>query len=183
VDAGKIRHVGVSNYSVGQLEEFAAARPVETVQPAFHLFRREIEDDLLPYTREHGVGVLIYGPLAHGLLTGTMTPAQTFAADDWRSQSALFRGDTLRRNLDVVAQLERFASERGCSISQLAVAWTLARPGVDVAIVGSRSIKHIEESVGALGVALTDADLAEIDGIMDAAVPVGGPSPEGGTQP
>jgi aryl-alcohol dehydrogenase-like predicted oxidoreductase len=175
---GKIRHVGVSNYSADQMAEFARTRPVETLQPPYHLFRREIEADVLPYSREHDIGVLVYGPLAHGLLTGALDENATFPPDDWRSQSPLFQGDTLRRNVEKVRELERFARERGHSVSQLAIAWTLARPGVDVAIVGSRRAAHIEDSLAALDLRLSGEDLAAIDRIMTGAVAVGGPSPE-----
>jgi hypothetical protein len=177
VDEGKIRHVGVSNYSVAQIAEFARTRPVETLQPPYHLFRRDIEADIGP-AHEHDIGVLVYGPLAHGLLTGAMDEHTTFAADDWRSRSPLFAGDTFRRNLQTVRELERWAAERGHTVSQLAIAWTLAHPAVDVAIVGARRPAHIEDSVGAADVELTAEDLAEIDQIMAGAVTVAGPSPE-----
>jgi aryl-alcohol dehydrogenase-like predicted oxidoreductase len=178
VDEGKIRHVGVSNFDAAQMTEFARTRPVETLQPPYHLFRREIEADLLPYAQEHDVGVLVYGPLAHGLLTGSMREDTRFASDDWRSQSPMFQGDSYRRNLATVGELERFAEERGHTVSQLAIAWTLAQPAVHVAIVGSRRAAHIEESVQALEVELGDDDLAEIESIMAGAVRVAGPSPE-----
>ena len=102
---GKIGHVGVSNYDAKQMAEFAETLPVETLQPPYHLFRREIEDDVLPYSREHNIGVLVYGPLAHGLLTGTLTENTTFTDDDWRSKSAVFTGDTYRDNLLAVRAL------------------------------------------------------------------------------
>jgi aryl-alcohol dehydrogenase-like predicted oxidoreductase len=178
VDEGKIRHVGVSNYSTSQMAEFARNRPVETLQPAYHLFRREIEDDIAPYVLEHDIGVLAYGPLAHGLLAGAMDENTTFADDDWRSRSPLFRGGTFRRNLQTVSELNRFAQERGHTVGQLAIAWTLAHPAVDVAIVGSRRAAHIEDSVGAAEFELSEDDLDEIDRIMAAAVMVAGPSPE-----
>jgi aryl-alcohol dehydrogenase-like predicted oxidoreductase len=178
VDEGKIRHVGVSNYSVAQIAQFARTRPVETLQPPYHLFRRDIEADIGPYALEHDIGVLVYGPLAHGLLTGAMDEHTTFAADDWRSRSPLFAGETFRRNLRTVGELERWAAERGHTVSQLAIAWTLAHPPVDVAIVGARRPAHIEDSVGAADVELTAEDLAEIDQIMAGAVTVAGPSPE-----
>ena len=179
VDEGKIRHVGVSNYSTTEMAAFARARPVETLQPAYHLFRPEIEADIAPYALEHDIGVLIYGPLAHGLLSGTMDEDTTFAEDDWRRQSPLFHGDAFRRNLETVRELDGFARERGRSVSQLAIAWTLANPAVDVAIVGARRATHIEGSVGAADFDLSEDDLAEIDRIMAGAVTVAGPSPEG----
>jgi aryl-alcohol dehydrogenase-like predicted oxidoreductase len=178
VDEGKIRHVGVSNYSVAQMAQFARTRPVETLQPAYHLFRREIEADVAPCAVEHDIGVLVYGPLAHGLLTGTMDEQTTFAAGDWRRQSPLFQGETFRRNLRIVRELERWAVERGHTVSQLAIAWTLAHPAVDVAIVGARRASHIADSIGAVDVELTGDDLAQLDQIMAGAVTVAGPSPE-----
>ena len=179
VEEGKIRHVGVSNFDAAQIAEFARTRPVETLQPPYHLFRREIEHEVLPYCREHDIGVLAYGPLAHGLLTGALDESTTFASDDWRSQSPLFQGETFRRNLATVRELARLAADQHeCTVGQLAIAWTLANPAVHAAIVGSRRPAHIEESLGALQVELSDQDLARIDEIMAGAVVVGGPSPE-----
>jgi aryl-alcohol dehydrogenase-like predicted oxidoreductase len=178
VAEGKIGHVGVSNYSAEQMAEFSETLPVETVQPPYHLFRREIEDDVLPYSEANNVGVLVYGPLAHGLLGGTLTENPTFASDDWRSKSAVFTGDTYRRNLAAVRALEKLAADRGMTVSQLAIAWTLANPAVHVAIVGARRANHIEESIASVEFSLSSADLAEIDKIMATATPVAGPSPE-----
>jgi aryl-alcohol dehydrogenase-like predicted oxidoreductase len=179
VDEGLIRHAGVSNFDVAQIEEFAQTRPVETVQSPYHLFRREIEAELLPYAQEHDVGVLAYGPLAHGLLTGTMDAATSFADNDWRSGSPVFQGSDFQRNLEVVDRLQRFAAdELGCSVAQLAVAWTLANPAVDAAIVGARHPDHIEDTLAAAELSLGEADLAEIGRIMSSSVAVGGPFPE-----
>jgi aryl-alcohol dehydrogenase-like predicted oxidoreductase len=178
VDEGKIRHLGVSNFSVEQMAEFARTRRVETLQPPYAMFRREIEADVLPYAQEHNLGVLVYGPLAHGLLTGAMDPQTEFGEDDWRSLSPVFNGDDFKHHLGIVEQLKHFAQERGHSISQLAIAWTLAHPAVHVAIVGSRSASHIEESIGALELRLTDEDVAEIETILARAVPVVGPTPD-----
>jgi aryl-alcohol dehydrogenase-like predicted oxidoreductase len=179
VDEGKVRHVGVSNFDAAQMGEFARTRPVETLQPPYHLFRRDIEAEVLPYSREHDIGVLIYGPLAHGLLTGALDEDTQFAPDDWRSGAPFFKGDAYRRNLEVVRKLGRFASEQlGASVSQLAIAWTLANPAVHVAIVGARHPGHIEDSVAAANLSLSDADLVEIDGIIADSVPLSGPSPE-----
>jgi aryl-alcohol dehydrogenase-like predicted oxidoreductase len=179
VAEGKIDHVGVSNYDAQQMAEFAKTLPVETLQPPYHLFRREIEDEVLPYSREHNIGVLVYGPLAHGLLTGALTENTTFASDDWRSNTAMFTGDTYRHNLAVVRALDKFAADRGMTISQLAIAWTLANSAVQVAIVGARQAKHVQDSLAAADLSLSTADLAAIDNIMASATPVAGPSPEG----
>jgi aryl-alcohol dehydrogenase-like predicted oxidoreductase len=179
ITEGKIGHVGVSNFNAAQMQEFGETLPVETLQPPYHLFRREIEDDILPYCRDNNIGVLVYGPLAHGLLTGTLNAHTPFADDDWRATSSVFRGDTYRRNLATVRALVIFAAERDITVSQLAIAWTLANPAVHVAIVGARQPAHIEDSLRAAEISLSDADLEEIDKIMTSATPVAGPSPEG----
>ncbi|NKQ58564.1 aldo/keto reductase [Amycolatopsis sp. K13G38] len=179
VDEGKIRHVGVSNYNAAQLADFDRTRPVETLQPPYHLFRRAIEEDPLPYCREHDIGVLVYSPLGSGLLTGTLKPDATFEDGDWRSKSSAFQGENLRRNVEVVEELKQFAAAKGVTVSQLAIAWTLHQPGVHVAIVGARRAKNIEDSLGAADVDLSAADLAEIERITARGVQVSGASPEG----
>jgi aryl-alcohol dehydrogenase-like predicted oxidoreductase len=182
VREGKIRHVGVSNYSAEQMAELSKTLPVETLQPPYHLFAREVEDDQLPWCFENDVGVLVYSPLAHGLLTGGIAEDTEFAADDWRSGSPMFQREALHQNLEVVRRLGEVADEVGCTLSRLAIAWTLANPAVDVAIVGSRRPEHIEEAVGALDVDLDERELQWIAGIMEGAVTAPGPSPEMGRE-
>jgi aryl-alcohol dehydrogenase-like predicted oxidoreductase len=179
VREGKLRHVGVSNFSVPEMTEFARTRPVESLQPPYHLFRRDIEQDVLPWCREHDVGVLVYGPMAHGLLTGRFDRSTRLSYDDWRASSDLFRGEVFERNLDAVDALGGFAAEHGLTLAQLAVAWTLAHPAVHVAIVGARNEGQIEGTAPAGEIHLDAEDLREIDELMSAAVPVGGPTPEG----
>jgi aryl-alcohol dehydrogenase-like predicted oxidoreductase len=176
---GKIRHVGVSNYDLQQMEELGGFGRLETLQSPYHLFRREIEDEILPYTMDHDIGVLAYGAMAHGLLAGSMSSATRFAADDWRSTSPDFTGETFRRNLAVVDRLRMLAEERTMTLPQLAVAWTLAHPAVEVAIVGARRPIHLMESAAAVDIELTPEDLASIDAILVDAAPVWGPHPEG----
>jgi aryl-alcohol dehydrogenase-like predicted oxidoreductase len=179
VREGKIRHVGVSNYDATQMDALARHGRVETLQPPYHMFRRDIERAILPYTGEHDIGVLVYGPLAHGLLGGRMSVGTTFRSDDWRSQSSDFAGERFRRNLGVVDRLTQLAGERGMSLAQLAVAWTLSHPAVHVAIVGATRASHLDETAAAAEIALTRDDRRRIDEILSAAVPVVGPSPEG----
>lgn len=179
VAAGKVRHVGVSNFDAFQMESFSQTLPVETLQPPYHLFRRDIEIDVLAYTQAHNIGVLVYGPLAHGLLTGQLHADATFPPGDWRASSAVFTGSGFATNLSVVEELGRLALELGLTLSQLAVAWTLANPAVDVAIVGTRNPAHVSEAIGAAEVELDQAALARIETIMAGSVPVTGPSPEG----
>ncbi|MEY2424280.1 MAG: hypothetical protein QOI95_4347 [Acidimicrobiaceae bacterium] len=179
VQEGKIRYVGVSNYDVAQLEQLRRFVAVDAIQPPYHLFRQDVDIDLLPFCADNQIGVLVYGALAHGLLSGAMTPDTKFAPDDWRSHSPDFAGEPFAKNLAVVAELEAFAAQRELSLPELAVAWTLAHPAIHVAIMGARSPDHLHDSVAAADVKLEDDDLWEIDRIMTSAVPVRGPAPEG----
>jgi aryl-alcohol dehydrogenase-like predicted oxidoreductase len=179
VQEGKIRHVGVSNFDGAQMAEFSRTRPVETLQPPYSLLRRDVEDDELPYCLGHDVGVLAYGALAHGLLTGGMNEETTFGAGDWRGDSPDFQGEAFERNLQTVRELREFALEAlDSSVAQLAIAWVLANPAVDVALVGARHPRHIEDSVAAAGLELSNDDLAQIDRILAGSTPMDGPSPE-----
>lgn len=178
VREGLVRFVGVSNYDPRDMTAFQRVRPVDTLQPPYHLFRRDIESSILPFAQEHGIGVLVYGPLAHGLLSGRMTETTTFAPDDWRSTSDLFEGEAFRRNLEVVRDLTDFAAARGATVAQVAIAWTLANPSVDVAIVGARSPEQIRQTAPAADLRLTPEDLAQIELILRSEVAVGGPAPE-----
>jgi aryl-alcohol dehydrogenase-like predicted oxidoreductase len=176
---GKIRHVGVSNFSAEDMTAFSATLPIETLQPPYHLFHRAVEVSVLPYAHANDIGVLAYGPLAHGLLSGGLHQNTRFADGDWRASSVDFRGDVYRRNLAAVAGLERLArDDLGISVSQLAVAWTLANPAVDVAIVGTRNPAHVHDAVAAADVKLEPDILRRIDEVMLDTQPIAGPSPE-----
>jgi aryl-alcohol dehydrogenase-like predicted oxidoreductase len=179
VTEGKIRHLGLSNYDAKQIEALSRYARVETLQPPYDMFRRDIEAEILPYTAANDIGVLAYGPLAHGLLAGRMTPETIFPPDDWRGHSHDFVGDTFRRNLGVVARLNGFAAERGIPLPQLAVAWTINNPAVDVAVVGARSAAQLEALTPAAEVELSARDVDTINEILADAAPVAGPAPEG----
>jgi aryl-alcohol dehydrogenase-like predicted oxidoreductase len=178
VREGKVRHVGVSNYDVDDMRALARYGRVETLQPPYHLFRRDIEKTVLPFTAMHDMGVLAYGPLAHGLLSGRMTEHTSFDHDDWRSKSPDFIGETFRRNLAVVERLKGAARERDITLPQLAVAWTLADPAVHVAIVGARRPSQLDGTAPAADIELSAADRQAVDAILTDAVPVSGPHPE-----
>ena len=179
VREGKIRHAGVSNYDVVEMRQLGRFGRVETLQPPYHMFRREIEETILPHTVEHDMGVLVYGPMAHGLLSGRMTDSTTFDSDDWRSKSSDFTGETLRKNVAVVERLKGLADEMDLSLPQLAVAWTLAHPAVQVAIVGAHRAAQLDETASAGDVELSTTDLKQIETILTDAVPLRGPRPEG----
>jgi aryl-alcohol dehydrogenase-like predicted oxidoreductase len=178
VQEGRARYIGVSNFAAQQMSTFQRTRRIDALQPPYHIFRREIEREILPYCREHGIGVLVYSPLAHGLLTGKFDEGTEFAEGDWRRGSEVFRGEEFRRNLSIVGELDRYARERGWTVAQLAIAWVLSTPGVDVAIVGARNPEQIEGTAPAGDIDLSASDRQEIDEIIEGAVPVGGPSPE-----
>ncbi|MGZ4201386.1 MAG: aldo/keto reductase [Thermoleophilaceae bacterium] len=178
VHEGKIRYAGVSNFGVEQMEAFQRGRRLDAAQPPYHLFRRDAEKDVLPWCHEHEVGVLVYGPLAHGLLTGKFDEDTTFPDNDWRSTSALFQGEDFERNLETVRALGRVAEDLGITVAQLAIAWTLANPAVHSAIVGARNAGQIEQTAPAADVGLGADDLERIENIMSGAVAVSGPSPE-----
>src|SRR5438552_16819629 len=176
--AGKIRHVGVSNYDAAQMAEFSRTLPVETLQPVYHMFRRDIEESVLPYTKAHGIGVLAYGPLGHGLLSGALTPESRFTPDDWRSKSEVLQGEPSRRNLISVSPRQRYSQlELDTSVSRLAIAWVLANPAVQVAIVGTRNPKHIDDAIAAADLEPDASALRQIEDIISDEVRVGGPSP------
>lgn len=179
VQEGKVRFVGGSNLSLRQIQDFEALRHLDGVQPPYHLFRREIEAGLLPYCEQHHIGVQAYGPLAHGLLTGRFSSSTTFPGNDWRSKSDIFKGTQFTRNLEIVEQLKQFAAQRQCTLPQLAVAWVLAHPAVDSAIVGALKPTEITDSAAGADIQLSSDDLQAIDQITRNAVSVGGPSPEG----
>jgi aryl-alcohol dehydrogenase-like predicted oxidoreductase len=178
VREGKIRHAGVSNYSPQQMTALAEYGPVETDQPPYHMFHRDIEAEVLPYAEKNDIGVLVYGPLAHGLLSGTMTPQTKFPANDWRGSSGDFKGERFTRDLEVVDRLKQYAASHGITLPQLAVAWTISNPAVDVAIAGARHPAHLEDPVKAADIRLTPSERDEIDAMLADAVEIVGPAPE-----
>jgi aryl-alcohol dehydrogenase-like predicted oxidoreductase len=175
---GKIRHVGVANFDVEQLEALEIAFPVETLQPPYNLFRRDIEAEILAYTTAKDIGVLVCAPLAHGLMSGYMDIDTRFTLDDWRSKSPMFQGDAYAHNLRVVAGLGALATELGLTLPQLAISWTLANPAVHVAIVGTRNHAHVDEALVAASLDLDEEVMQRIGDLMISAVPVAGPAPE-----
>jgi aryl-alcohol dehydrogenase-like predicted oxidoreductase len=174
VRAGKTRHVGVSNFHAAQLRACAAGLggvPLTASQVSFSLFDGRWARETFAACQMLGTGVMAYGPLAHGLLTGTFTRSTAFDPTDWRAAGTLFgqallTPDHLERNLAVVDRLAAVAQRRGVTLPQLALAWVLAHPVVAVALVGARSPREIAEAVAASGVRLPDEVMQEIDLIM-----------------
>lgn len=177
VRAGLARHVGVSNFTGAQLRLCASLLrevPLAADQVSLSVFDRRWIRDVFPVCRELGIGVMAYGPLAHGLLTGTITASTTFDESDWRRGGTLFGQALLTpenrtRNLLVVEQVRSIAQRRGLTLPQLALAWVLAQDTVAVALVGARTPEEIDEAAGAAAVRLDDALLREIDAVMHGA--------------
>jgi aryl-alcohol dehydrogenase-like predicted oxidoreductase len=166
--AGVVRAIGVSNYALADLEAAQAAGPIDSFQPGYHVLRREIEEGELAWCRDHGVGVVAYGPLAHGLLTGKMSAATAFAAGDWRAESELFADDAFPERVAVVTELEEVAREAGRAggVAELAVAWVLRRPEVTSAIVGARSAEQATRNAALAGRALSADEEAAVEAVL-----------------
>jgi aryl-alcohol dehydrogenase-like predicted oxidoreductase len=161
-----VRHIGVSNFDVAQLRRAQAIAPVETLQPPYSLIERAIEDEILPFAEQEGIGVVCYSPMASGLLSGAMT-AERIAAlpdNDWRKHDRRFNEPELSRNLQIVARLQTVADRHGTTPGAIAVAWTLRNPAVHGSIVGFRRPDQVEPLLAAGTIELTEDDLATIAG-------------------
>ncbi|WP_026877806.1 aldo/keto reductase [Jiangella gansuensis] len=164
LDEGKVRAVGLSNHGVQQLETAESIGHVDSLQPPFNLIRRDAAGDVIPWAAEHDTGVIVYSPMASGLLTGAFSEqrAAALGSDDWRSRSADFTGDGLRRNLALVDALRPVAERKDVSVAALAVAWTLSFSGVSGAIVGARRPGQIDAWLPAADLELDSTDLDDI---------------------
>lgn len=162
-DEGKVRAIGACNASIEQLDEYRAAGAMDTDQERYSMLDREIEAVKLPWCIKHGAAVLAYSPLCNGLLTGKMGPERTFPADDLRSQRPRFSVDSRTRVAAMLDELQPIAMRHGTTLSQLAIAWTLAQPGMTHALVGARTPRQAVENAAAADVALGTEDLATID--------------------
>ena len=168
-----VRYVGLSNFDRPQIERCEAIRHVDSLQPHFSLLHRAGREDLFPFCRDNGTGVICYGPLAYGLLTGAVTAETEFGPDDWRGGThgvgyydELFAPGALERNLAVVGALVPVADRLGITLAQLALAWVVTQDGVTGAIAGSRSSRHAVENAEAGSVALGPEDLEEIEAAL-----------------
>jgi len=164
VDEGKVRWVGVSNYEVPLLERCHAVRPVQSFQPPFSMIRRDAVADQIPWCAAHGTGVIVYSPMQSGLLTDSFTAERVgrFAEDDWRRRSFEFQPPRLEKNLALRDALRPIAAKHASSVAAVAVAWTLAWPGVTGAIVGARSPEQVDGWLAAARVVLDEDDLASV---------------------
>lgn len=163
-EQGKIRAIGVSNFSKAQLEEAADYGRIDSLQPPYSLFWRQVEEDALPYCLENNITVLAYSSMAQGLLTGKFGPNHTFAKGDHRSKNKLFQPENYQRVQLALEKLRPIAERNGISIGQLALAWLIVQPGT-CAIAGARNAEQVRQNAKAGEILLTSADLEAIDSI------------------
>ena len=168
-EEGKVRHLGVSNFDVSQMERLREIAPVETLQPPYNMLNRGIEEEILPYCAEQDIGVIVYSPMRSGLLTGKMTRerVENLPSDDWRRNSSDFREPRLSRNLELVDLLEEIGREHGRSPAEVSIAWTLRHPAVTAAIVGGRRPDQVDGIIGGAELRLSEDELDRIQSFLD----------------
>ncbi|MFG2482808.1 MULTISPECIES: aldo/keto reductase [Streptomyces] len=177
VQAGHVRHIGLSEVGADTLRRAAAVAPISDLQIEYSLISRGIEAEILPTARELGIGITAYGVLSRGLISGHFTRDRALAPGDFRGMSPRFQGDNLDRNLDLVEALRKVAEDKGVSVAQTAIAWVLAqgpRHGVDIVpLVGARRRDRLAEALGAMDVSLDAADLAAVEEAVPAGAAAG----------
>ncbi|GAB1155007.1 aldo/keto reductase [Paenibacillus illinoisensis] len=161
VQAGKVRCLGLSEASAATIRRAHAVHAISALQSEYSLWSRDIEDEILPTVRELGITHVAYSPLSRGFITGELRTFEDLAADDLRRYMPRFQGENFQKNVEIVDQIKKIASEKNCTPSQLAIAWTLANGALP--IPGTKQIKYLEENVGALDIELTPEDLVRIE--------------------
>jgi aryl-alcohol dehydrogenase-like predicted oxidoreductase len=178
VKAGKVRHIGLSEASAQTLRRAAKVHKITALQSEYSLWTRDPEREILPTCRELGIGFVAYSPLGRGFLTGQFQRFDDLPADDYRRSSPRFQGNNFQRNLDLVRRVEQIATEKGCTPSQLALAWVLAQ-GDDIApIPGTKRRKYLEDNVGAINMRLSADDLRRIEEVFPSGAASGERYPE-----
>lgn len=162
---GKVRWIGVSNFSVEQMQRAQAIAPISSLQPPYHLLKPEVEEEILPFCLDQGIGVINYSPMASGLLTGRMTREriESLPEDDWRKRGEEFQEPNLSRNLELADLLGQIGERHGRSAAVVAIAWTLRHPAITGAIVGARRPEQVDGIIDAAEFRLSEEELAEID--------------------
>jgi aryl-alcohol dehydrogenase-like predicted oxidoreductase len=163
---GTVRAVGVSRYNLEQLQEAQRCIPLHAVQYPLNMLRRAEIAPILPFCREHKIGVMAYAPLSKGLLTGKFSAATTFSADDLRSRNRAFSGEAFAERLAAVEQLRPIAAKYDKTLAQLAINWTLCQPGVTSALTGAKRPEQVRDNAGGAGWRLAQEDLDEIEAIV-----------------
>jgi aryl-alcohol dehydrogenase-like predicted oxidoreductase len=168
VKAGKVRYIGMSEAAPATIRRAHKVHPITALQTEYSLWSREPETEILATCRDLGIGFVPYSPLGRGFLAGRFKSVDDLAADDWRRQNPRFQGENLRRNLELVAAVERLARARGCTPAQLALAWLLSRGTDIVPIPGTTKFERVQENAGALNVTITAQDVAALDALAPA---------------
>jgi aryl-alcohol dehydrogenase-like predicted oxidoreductase len=168
---GKVRWIGVSNFNVDQMRRAQTIAPITSLQPPYSMLVRGVEDEILPYCRGNGIGVIAYSPMRNGLLSGAMTQerVQNLPADDWRRRNPDFQEPNLSRNLELAGLLGEIAARHGRTAGEAAIAWVLRNPAVTAAIVGVRRPDQVEGVIGAAEWRLSDVEAARIDAFLNGA--------------
>jgi aryl-alcohol dehydrogenase-like predicted oxidoreductase len=163
---GKVRWIGVSNASVEEMQRLQSIARITSLQPPYSLIRREVEKAQLTWCQREGVGVIVYSPMASGLLTGAMTPERvaSLPKNDWRAKNEQFREPKLSENLKLVERLRAVGARHGQSPGEVAIAWTLRDPVVTGSIVGARNPKQVDGIIGAMNFRLTPTEIAQVEG-------------------
>ncbi|MGH9586727.1 MAG: aldo/keto reductase [Acidobacteriaceae bacterium] len=182
VRAGKVRYLGLSEAAPETIRKAHAVHPISALQTEYSLWSRDPEQEILSTLRSLGIGFVPYSPLGRGFLTGQIKSPSDLAPDDWRARSPRFQGENFERNLDLVKKIEQIATRKGCTASQLALAWVLAQGEDMVPIPGTKRRKYLEEDAAAAEIVLSRADLAEIDAIAPRGVAAGERYNTGGMQ-
>jgi aryl-alcohol dehydrogenase-like predicted oxidoreductase len=180
VKAGKVRYLGLSEAAVGTLRRASKVHPIAALQTEYSLWSRDPEDGIVETCRDLGIGFVAYSPLGRGFLTGRFKSPDDLAADDWRRTNPRFQGENFVRNLELVKRVEALAARKQCTPAQLALAWLLAQGDDIVPIPGSKVRSRLEENIGAVDVALTPADLQELDALAPKGAAAGTRYTEGG---
>ncbi|MCP3761043.1 aldo/keto reductase [Domibacillus sp. A3M-37] len=180
VKEGKVRYLGLSEASSDTIRKAHDVHPISALQTEYSLWSRDVEDDILPAVRELGIGFVPYSPLGRGFLTGQIRTFDDLAEDDYRRFSPRFQGENFDKNIELVKKIEEMAKEKGCTTSQLALAWLLAQGNDIVPIPGTKKRKYLEENVEAVNVALSKQELAAINDIAPKGAAAGLRYPESG---
>lgn len=173
VAAGKVRYLGLSEATPAQIRAANAVYPITALQTEYSLWTRFVEEDILPTCRELGIGFVPYSPLGRGFLTGEIRSIDDLAADDWRRTLPRFSPENFQKNLDLVAAVGQMAADKGCTPSQLALAWVMAQGEDIVSIPGTKRIAYLEQNVGSLDVTLTPDEVAYLSDVMPVGAAIG----------
>jgi aryl-alcohol dehydrogenase-like predicted oxidoreductase len=174
VTEGKVRHLGLSEASARSIERAAAVHPIAALQSEWSLWTRDIEDEVLPVARKHGIGIVPFSPLGRGFLTGAIGSPDDFGPGDFRRDNPRFQGENFARNLRLVEEVRRIAREKGCTPGQLALAWLMAQGDDVVPIPGTKRLRYLDENADACFVEVTDDDLRRLAEIAPPGVAAGG---------